>query len=115
MVVYSDNVGAERGTAKGRAKSWDHTCIVHGLWLKAAAINMGMWIERVPSNDNIADLPSRSDFDLLHRLNAVAVSPVLDDSFFEPSAWRSVVPVRCLVSCSPSVLCRSLEVSTTFK
>ena len=44
----------------------------------------------MPSTDNIAALRSRSDFELLHRFNAFAVSPVFDDSFLEPSAWKSV-------------------------
>ena len=30
--VYSDNVGAEHAVKKGKARAWDHTCIVHGIW-----------------------------------------------------------------------------------
>ena len=59
VVVWSDNVGSQRSTERGRAKAWDHSCIVHVLWLEAACLQMHMHVERVPSEDNIADLPSR--------------------------------------------------------
>ena len=59
VTVWSDDVGSERATAKGKAKQWDHTCVVHCLWLMAAKLGITMWIERVPTDDNIADLPSR--------------------------------------------------------
>lgn len=43
----------------GAAKSFDHGCVVHSIWLMLARIGCGAWIERVPTKDNISDLPSR--------------------------------------------------------
>ena len=50
--LFSDNVGAEQATDKGSAKRWDHTSIVHCLWLKAAELKAQLWVERVPTKDN---------------------------------------------------------------
>ena len=30
--IHSDNTGAQHCTSKGRAKTFDHTCLVHGIW-----------------------------------------------------------------------------------
>ena len=30
--IFSDNVGAECAMRRNKARSWDHTCIVHGIW-----------------------------------------------------------------------------------
>ena len=39
--------------------------IIHALWLHAARGRYGMWVQRVSTDDNIADLPSREDFGVL--------------------------------------------------
>ena len=62
VVVWSDNTGSESGTSKGRAKEFDHSCIIHCIWLFAAQNRMRLRIERVPTKDNIADLPSREEY-----------------------------------------------------
>lgn len=59
VVVWSDNKGAEGASRKGNAKAWDHCRLVHELWLHAVQNQTHVWIERVPSHDNIADSPSR--------------------------------------------------------
>ena len=40
-------------------KAWDHCRLVHDIWLHALQNNTHLWIERVPSHDNIADSPTR--------------------------------------------------------
>ena len=30
--IHSDNTAAQHNTAKGRARSFDHTCLIHGIW-----------------------------------------------------------------------------------
>ena len=37
--------------------------------------HMALWVYRVPSEDNIADLPSRYEFQLLHDLKAIWRDP----------------------------------------
>ena len=59
VVVWSDNRGAEGASRKGSAKAFDHCRLVHELWLHALQNQTHVWIERVPSHDNISDSPSR--------------------------------------------------------
>ena len=68
--MWSDNVGAERSTAKGSARSFDHSCIVHCIWTKASDLNMQMFVDRVPTEQNVADLPSREQYELLKALGS---------------------------------------------
>ena len=90
VLVFSDNVGSEYNAKKGKAKSWDHSCIVHSIWRRAALSKMMLWIERVPTDSNIADLPSREDYGLLGRMGAKRVEPCLDDAFLHPDAWANL-------------------------
>ena len=109
VVVWSDNTCAESSVAKGRARSFDHNALVHVLWSRAAALGMEVWVERVPTECNIADDPSRERYDLLHELGAVWASLLaevagssshagfcrkaeakLDDVFRRPQAWESL-------------------------
>ena len=62
VIVWSDNAGSQHSTAKGKAKAWDHSCIVHVLWLEAARLNTHMHVERVPSEDYISFLIFVSHF-----------------------------------------------------
>ena len=45
-----------------------------------------MWIERVPSEDNISDLPSREDYALLLEMDPPAVwrAPVVAKLYVDP-------------------------------
>jgi hypothetical protein len=88
--LFSDNVGAERCTKKGSAREWDHTALIHSIWLKAARLQAQLWVERVPTAENIADLPSRESYSLLQRLGAVFVEPMLDPVFRRPDAWEAL-------------------------
>jgi hypothetical protein len=66
VVIFSDNKGAEAAARKGTAKSWDHCQIIHEIWTMAFQIGAHLWIERVSSEDNISDLPSRTEYELLY-------------------------------------------------
>ena len=80
VVIWSDNSGAEYATRKGTrhpryllhrrmcfafsllagaTKRFDHCCIVHALWEHFMKLNMNVWVDRVPTKENIADNPSR--------------------------------------------------------
>ena len=67
---------------RGSAKCRDHNAIVHGIWVAAFEYGIGLWIERVDSDDNIADEPSRKEFGTLHGLGAVEYDPVE-----KPDTW----------------------------
>ena len=78
VYVWSDNTGSEHATRKGAAKAFDHCCVVHSIWLKAAEIGVDLQVDRVPTEANIADLPSRGQYELIERLGAVRAAPLLD-------------------------------------
>ena len=45
---------------KGAARSWDHAQLVDEQWLHAAVNGIEIFVKRVATDDNIADLPSCS-------------------------------------------------------
>lgn len=57
--VYCDNARGERALATGAATSPDHNRLIHAVWMSAMRLGLAVWTYRVPTNDNIADLPSR--------------------------------------------------------
>ena len=54
-----------------------------------AVCNCKLYVHRVGSAGNIADLPSRESYALLSRMGAEWFHPVLNDAWFDPSAWLS--------------------------
>ena len=79
IVLYSDNKGAEYTTAKGSARAADHNRMVHEIWTLALVKQIKLWIERVPTEDNIADLPSRFKWQLMYDIRATWREPTLPD------------------------------------
>ena len=58
-MIFSVALGWERLCVKGAARTYDHSLIVHALWKRFVELGLNVWIERVPTKDNIADNPSR--------------------------------------------------------
>ena len=85
VVIWSDNSGAEASTRKGAGRAWDHCRLIHDVWMLALQYGMRIWIERVPSHDNLSDCPSRLDYYSMGLLNAVWHPPVIATSYL--SAW----------------------------
>ena len=72
--------------------------MIHGIWSQACRLvtlqlpkqlqcclqaldsNIHVWIERVSSEDNISDSPSREDYALLSEIGAQWRHPVYDDT-----------------------------------
>ena len=50
---------------------------------------MNVFVERVPTAANVADLPSRQQYALLRFLNAKEWAPRLDREFRDPTAWAT--------------------------
>ena len=88
VCIWSDNVGSERGVHKGAAKAWDHSQIIHGIWIHAVRLQAHLHILRVPTEDNIADLPSRCEYDLLERIGAPWYTPKLANHYCAKECWR---------------------------
>ena len=74
--------------AKGRAKAFDHAQLVHGQWMHAARERMSLYVVRVATELNIADLPSRGEFRLLEEQNAIFDEPRLEEPHFQPEYWE---------------------------
>ena len=94
----------------GKAKSFDHCALVHAMWKRLAELRTGVWVERVPTELNIADDPSRSHIEdisvLLHlvfcfcredyRLLGMMRRPALrreahlDNIYWWPQTWESL-------------------------
>jgi len=91
VIVYSDNTGAEAATRNGRAKCLDHCGLIHEIWSHCWANNTHMWIERVRSEDNISDLPSREEYELvLGGLEAEWRPPVVASLYGDKSSMFSL-------------------------
>jgi hypothetical protein len=67
---FIDNTAALSAFVNGYSSSTDMAQISNMLWLLVAGMRTRPWFEYVPSASNIADLPSRSDYELLERLGA---------------------------------------------
>jgi hypothetical protein len=82
--------GGECALRSGAAKARDHNLMVHAVWLMAARGGYGLWVERVPTKENLADLPSREEYALLQQMGSVKATPQLDKAFWQPDKWETV-------------------------
>ena len=94
VVFWSDNTGAQAAAGRGAARAFDHGCLAHCLWTKIARLRCLARVERVPTDENIADDPSRGELGLLQQLGAARVEPRLDEAFCVPASWESM-PFPC--------------------
>ena len=46
---------------RGTARRFDHAQLVHAQWMHVAKLRVRLWIQRVATDDNVADLPSRKE------------------------------------------------------
>ena len=53
------------------------------MWTQALVGKMRLWIERVASDDNLADLPSREEYALLEDMGARWREPVVAQMFVD--------------------------------
>ena len=75
--------GAEHGTAKGSARAFDHNALVHSVWMQALMQRFQLWAYRVPTDDNLSDLPSRNEYGILRELEAVWHEPCMASLYLE--------------------------------
>ena len=66
MVHFIDNTVALSALIHGYASKPDLAAIVNAFHLWGAGLRMRPYFDYVPSKANIADLPSRGHFELLH-------------------------------------------------
>ena len=99
----------------GSAKQWDHTCLCHAIWKHLLFLGAEAHIMRVPTDKNLADLPSRSApqeacekcsvslharecYQLLEALGMLRVKPILHDAYMEAQTWEHL---SLRFECSP--------------
>ena len=73
--------GAKHGTAKSSAKAFDHNALIHNVWMQALEQHFGLWVYRVPTDDNLSDLPSRGEYELLKEIGAVWHEPCMAELY----------------------------------
>ena len=59
LVLLALPIEAATSPFAGATKAFDHNALVHTLWMKFLRMGMEVQICRVPTDDNIADNPSR--------------------------------------------------------
>ena len=65
---FIDNTVALSGLVHGYARKLDLARMINAFHLQVAALGASVFYEFVPSLCNVADLPSRDDFELLEHL-----------------------------------------------
>ena len=90
VIHWIDNTSALAGLIRGYAGSIDSARIVHAFHALNVGLRTDVWFEYVASKANIADLPSRMDFDLLKSLSAQerqCVLPSTEDWLQPAQMW----------------------------
>jgi hypothetical protein len=90
-MMWVDNLAAKYGLQKGYSKVADSGRIINAFRLKQAALGMRVWFEWIPSEQNIADLPSRGKASELYRIFD-AVSEEISGGEWECYEWDMVIP-----------------------
>ena len=76
--------------------------LVYAVWLEAIRHGLTLWFERVPSDDNIADEPSRSMF--------ATVQDVLGAAYVAPRGTEYLCKLSQLPDASALAECITCEV-----
>ena len=84
IILFIDNDSAAASLVKGYSPKIDSGAIVGEFWLLVAQLRAHVYIDRVESKSNIADGPSRNQFDEVKSLGGLWTSP-RTGTFGEPS------------------------------
>ena len=63
ILIFVDNTSSQGGICKGYSKNDSVTGLVTEIWHLLSSIQASPWVERVVSEMNIADGPSRGNFE----------------------------------------------------
>ena len=89
VVLHCDNSGAEVSARRGTPRAWDHAQLVHSQLLFALRHRMSLFIKRVDTTENIADIPSREDSrQFMWNIGAKFITPMLADGCVDPDSWK---------------------------
>ena len=72
--IFEDYTAAEAATGKGSCRADDQDALIHDIWTIALKCDTSLWLDRVPGDENVADLSSRGEYELLQELGGVWMS-----------------------------------------
>ena len=72
-------------------KSNDHNMLSYAFWLQAARDRINIHINRVDTKVNIADDPSRGDFEIMNALGAEFLKPIIPKVIWNPENWAETL------------------------
>ena len=87
VIAVVDNDSARDAAVRGYSPSLPSVFLVAALWQALARAKTDVWFDRVPGASNLADGPSRLDYELVRELGAVQVH-------VRESDWEAVAPPR---------------------
>ena len=89
VVVHCDNSGAEVSVRRGSSRAWDHAQLVHSQLMFAIRHRMSLFVKRVGTAENIADIPSREDSrQFMDYIGAKFIDPVIAEGCDTPNSWE---------------------------
>ena len=64
-LAFVDNDAAKYAVISGTSQNIASSCLVESLWEDVSELQSFLWVERVPSESNISEGPSRLEFSVL--------------------------------------------------
>ena len=93
VFFHIDNVSSMHILKNGAARADDHNLLSYACWMFLCQADISGWLEWVPSHLNIADGPTRCDWEIYQILKPCVRPAVLDktaldlSSFIEDMLW----------------------------
>jgi hypothetical protein len=75
-ITFIDNDSARFGLINGYSPVMSSAKLINESWLEDARLSASSWFARVPTASNVADAPSRLDFEELMRIPGSTFYPV---------------------------------------
>ena len=87
VLLFIDNDAAAACLVRGYSPRQDSCALVGDFWLAASSSKLSVYIDRVESKSNLADGPSRLNFDLMYSLQAIWTAPNSVSCFEKSFSW----------------------------
>ena len=82
VLHWVDNTSAIAGLVKGYSPKSDTGRIINSLQVRLSVLMCSPWFAYVPSAQNIADAPSRGDYDLLNSMGSTLIECMVSEFSF---------------------------------
>ena len=86
IIHWIDNESAIQGLKNGYSPKGDSAKLIHAFHMFNAGLKADVWFEYVESESNVADAPSRNDFEMLEMLGSTFYEMVIPEvaDFYRP-------------------------------